>query len=60
MKFWKILFSLLGIDLLLGGGKIFDGTKGRIGCGWVWIFTIIFFPLWIIFKLLKSLFIRKS
>lgn len=43
-KFWKYFFALLGIDLLTGN-SIFDGRKGRIGCGWVWLFGIIFFPL---------------
>lgn len=50
-KFWKYLFALIGIDLI-SGNTIFDGSKGRIGCGWVWIFTIIFFPLWLVVKLL--------
>lgn len=61
MKFWKTLFALLGLDILLGG-RIFDGSKGGIGCGWVIIFIIIFFPFWLIYKILKfifSLFIPK-
>jgi|GEM_PF-5978504 len=49
-KFWKYFFALLGIDLLTGN-SIFDGSKGRIGCGWVWLFGIIFFPLWLVFKI---------
>ena len=57
MKFWKTIFALLGLDILLGG-RIFDGRKGGIGCGWVWIFTIIFFPLWLVFKLFKWIFKR--
>lgn len=62
-KFWKYFFALLGIDVLTGN-SIFDGRKkGRIGCAWVWLFGIIFFPLWLIFKLIlwpfKLLFSRK-
>ena len=59
MKFWKIFFSILGIDLFTGR-HILDGRKGGPGCGWVMIFTIVFFPLWLDFKLFKSLFKHRS
>lgn len=57
MNFWKGLFALLGIDVLTGG-HIFDGRKGRPGCGWVGIFIIVFFPIWLIYRLLKGIFSR--
>lgn len=57
MKFWKTLFVLLGLDILLGG-KIFNSDKGGIGCGCVTIFIIIFFPLWVFYKILKWIFTR--
>lgn len=55
MKFWKWLFALVGLDILLGV-EIFNGSKGRIGLGWVLIFIIIFFPLWLVYKLIILLF----
>ena len=55
MKFWKWLFALVGLDILLGV-QIFNGSKGRIGLGWVIIFIIVFFPLWLAFKIIVLFF----
>ena len=55
MKFWKWIFIILGLDFLLGG-SILDGTKGGPGCGCLGIFTIIFFPIWLIFRLIRGIF----
>ena len=55
MKFWKTLFTLLGLDILLGG-RIFNGNKGGIGCGWVLIFTILFFPIWLVYRIFRFIF----
>lgn len=51
-KFWKGFWAFLGIDLLTGFSMT-DGTKGGIGCAWGWIFGLIFFPLWLIFKIIS-------
>ncbi len=62
-KFWKYFWAIFGLNLLLGNA-IFDGRKkGGIGCGWVAMFGFIFFPLWLIYKLiawmLKLIFFRR-
>lgn len=61
-KFWKYFWALFGINLL-SGNAIFDGNKGRIGCGWVTLFGLIFFPLWLGFKIIawpfKLIFCQK-
>lgn len=59
MNFWKNLFAILGINFI-SGGRILDGRKGGIGCGWVVIFIIIFFPIWLIFKLFQMIFRRRK
>lgn len=59
MGFWKGILALLGLNILTGG-DLLDGRKGGIGCGWVIIFIIIFFPFWLIYKIFKFIFIRKS
>lgn len=59
MNFWKGLFAILGIDLLTGS-RLLDGRKGGIGCGWVMIFIIIFFPIWLIYKFFKLIFTRRK
>ncbi|MDE6859022.1 MAG: hypothetical protein K2J65_01245 [Duncaniella sp.] len=57
MTIWKSLFALLGVNFLTGGALL-DGRKGGIGCGWVVIFMIVFFPFWLIYKMLKLIFRR--
>ena len=59
MGIWKAIGLLLGANLLTGG-DLLDGRKGGIGCGWVVIFIIIFFPFWIIYKILKLIFGRNK
>ncbi len=59
MGIWKTIGLLLGANLLTGGA-ILDGRKGGIGCGWVVIFSIVFFPFWIIYKVLKLIFGRHK
>lgn len=59
MGVWKAIGLLLGANLLTGG-DLLDGRKGGIGCGWVVIFIIIFFPFWIIYKILKLIFGRNK
>lgn len=58
MGIWKALGILLGADLL-SGGRLLDGRKGGIGCGWVVIFAIVFFPFWLVYKIFKLIFCRK-
>ncbi len=57
MTIWKSLFALLGGNFLTGGALL-DGRKGGIGCGWIVIFMIVFFPFWLIYKILKLIFRR--
>lgn len=57
MTIWKSLFALLGVNFLTGGALL-DGRKGGIGCGWIVIFMIVFFPFWLIYKILKLIFRR--
>ena len=59
MGFWKGVLALLGIDFLTGG-RLFDGRKGGIGCGWVMIFIILFFPFWLIYKFFKLIFVHRQ
>lgn len=55
MNLWKSLLAILGLNFLTGGALL-DGRKGGIGCGWVVIFIIIFFPFWLMYKILKLIF----
>ena len=50
--------ALLGLNFLTGG-DLLDGRKGGIGCGWVMIFIIIFFPFWLIYKIFRLIFGKK-
>ncbi len=59
MGIWKGLLALLGLNILTGG-DLLDGRKGGIGCGWVMIFIIIFFPFWLIYKLLRLIFRKRK
>lgn len=59
MGIWKAIGLLLGVNLLTGG-DLLDGRKGGIGCGWVIIFSIVFFPFWIIYKIFKLIFGRHK
>ncbi|MBD5350443.1 MAG: hypothetical protein HDR89_06145 [Bacteroides sp.] len=43
-NFWAFFRALFGINILTGN-SIFDGNKGRIGCGRVTQFGVVFFPL---------------
>lgn len=58
MGVWKGLLVLLGLNFLTGG-DLLDGRKGGIGCGWVMIFIIIFFPFWLIYKIFRLIFGKK-
>ncbi len=58
MGVYKFIGLLLGANIL-SGGELLDGRKGRLGCGWVVIFAIVFFPFWLIYKILNLIFGKK-
>ena len=55
MGIWKGILTLFGLNII-ADGKLLNGNKGGIGYGWVWIFIIIFFPIWLIYKIFWLIF----
>lgn len=58
MGIWKALGMIWGADMI-SGGRLLDGRKGGIGYAWFYLFVIIFFPIWIIYKIIKLIFFRN-
>lgn len=59
MGVWKAIGAIC-VGNMLSGGKLLDGSKGGIGYAWFFLFIIIFFPFWLIYKIIQLLFFRKK
>lgn len=58
MGVWKAV-GAIWIGDKLSDGKLLDGRKGGIGYFWFYLFIIIFFPFWLIYKIMSLIFFRK-
>lgn len=58
MGVWKAI-GAIWLGNMVSGGKLLDGRKGGIGYAWFYLFLILFFPLWLIFKIFKLIFFSK-
>ncbi len=58
MGVWKTIGAICIGDIVTGG-KLLNARKGGIGYGWLILFIIIYFPCWLIYKILKLIFVRR-
>lgn len=59
MGVWKAIGAVF-LGNMASGGKLLDGRKGGIGYAWFFLFIIVFFPLWLIYKIIQLIFFRKK